>query len=197
VLLAGARGRDRSGRGRVIVLIVVAVLVAGVALILARVGSRGSEASPVANDAAPRAAKSGGDSATAADHTPPVVRSLRQLEQLIDDGKPEAMAIEEPGPDASADQMRSVEQEWYTWVAQFEDRLDQIAAEMPEPPPDGAERELKLGYHRMLEAIEQLRRLVPAGSSTEVPRHVFRESVFGIAGNHLESAREYFYRIGL
>lgn len=193
----GARGRDQSGRARVIVVIVVTVLVAVVVLLVARVGSGGSEASPVANETSPSAAESASDSAVTEDHTPPVVRSLTQLEQLIDEGLTEAMALEEPGPEASADSLRSVEQEWYDWVAQFEDRLDQIEAGMPEPPDDGAQRELKLGYHRMVEAIGQLRRLVPTGSSNEVPRRLFRQSVFGIARNHLESAREYFHRIGL
>jgi hypothetical protein len=197
VLSAGAKGHDQSGRVRVIVLIIVAVLVAGVAAILTRLGGEEGDTSITADEAGRSAVESGNESATAGENAPPVINVLIQLEQLVEEERAKALAIDELGSEASAGQMREVTREWHSWAAQFADRLDQVAAEMPDPPGEDSEQELKLGYHRMVETIEQLRRLLPTGSAAEVPRKIIRQSIFGIAANHLESAREYFYRIGL
>ncbi len=193
MLSVGARRYDRSGRVRVIVLIAVVVLVAGIAVVFSRLaGGRGGTVVDEASEPVV-----GEPDSLATGNTPPVVRALNELEYLVDSAIVEAMALEEPETGATANQMRRVEQEWHAWATGFGERLEEAAAKLPVPPGDESERELRLGYNRMVSAIEQLRRLVPTGSTVEVPRLVIRQSILGTAKNHLESARTYFYRIGL
>jgi hypothetical protein len=195
VFFSAASGR--SGRAPAVVLIVVLAIVAGVAVMVSRVGRGGVDETPVVAETSQPEIDSAGAARPAPEDSPPVVRALTQLEQLIEEGKTEALAIGELGPDATASEMRNVEQEWHAWRQEFGERLDQVSAQLPEPPGEEAERELKLGYGRIVSALDQLRRLTTPESNQGVPRKLVRESVFGIAENHVESARTYFYRIGL
>lgn len=98
MLSAGAKGHDQSGRVRVIVLIIVAVLVAGIAAILTRLGGEEGDASLTADEAGQSAVESGNESGTAAENAPPVITVLSQLEQLVEEERAEALATTSSGP---------------------------------------------------------------------------------------------------
>ena len=127
----------------------------------------------------------------------PLVIVASQLSQLIDSSRAEVMEIPELTSDMRTGEVRRTTERWDAWSQQFLERLEAIAALLPEPPPEDAETMLKRGYARLPRAIAELRSLAQLAADNGVPDMQTRNRHLGIARNHLASAEEYFFRIGL
>ncbi len=127
----------------------------------------------------------------------PLVIVANQLAQLIDSSEAEAKEIPELSPEMGASEARETRERWDAWSQQFRDRLEAIAALLPEPPPEDAETALLRGYGRLPRAIDELRNLAQPVAGNGVPDNLTRSRQFGIARNHVASAQRYFFRVGL
>jgi len=192
VLHEGTARNSRAGKAPLGVLVLVAVVVILVVVTLVRTGSSGEDATE-----AVVAADAGGETPIPSVERPLLLVVTDRLAELIDTARVEASQIPELEPEMDAAAVSRAQEQWRAWVQVFSQRLDTITELLPEPPAENADRNARLGYSRINQALDELRILIRSGTAGEVPPLHQRNRQLGVAENHVAVAKQYFERAGL
>ena len=188
----GTARNSRAAKAPLGVLVLVAVVAILVVVALVRTGNGGEDATEaaVATDA-------GGETAMPSVERPLLLVVTDRLAELIDTARVEASQIPELEPEMNAAAVTRAREQWRDWVQVLSQRLDTITEMLPEPPAENVDRNARLGYRRITQALDELRILIRSGTAGEVPPLHERNRQLGVAENHVAVAKQYFERAGL